>query len=75
MESALPKIHAAVDAGMASPRTPVEEPQATPAVSSDGRPLVYITSELHEGIDAGAAALESDPNLFQRDGRLVTSCA
>jgi hypothetical protein len=38
----------------------------------DPRPLVYMQAgELHQSIDEGIAALEADPDLYQRDHALV----
>src|SRR4029077_5933290 len=38
---------------------------------NDPRPRIRITTELHRAIDESSLALLADPNLYQRDGKLV----
>src|SRR4029077_14161919 len=44
---------------------------APPAPPSDSSPRIRITTELHRAIDESSLAILADPNLYQRDGKLV----
>lgn len=37
-----------------------------------GRPIIRITTELHETVEEATRALRNDPEIYQRDRRLVT---
>jgi hypothetical protein len=44
---------------------------ASSSFDSDPRPIIQISTELHYNVDKSVVALEQDPHLYQRDGKLV----
>jgi hypothetical protein len=44
---------------------------APPAPPNDPRPRIRITTELHREVDESSIAIIADPNLYQRDGKIV----
>lgn len=63
-----PPVERPTEASAVSTTAPTEPP---PAASTPQRPVILVTSELHENVDASVIAIKSDPNLYQRDGKLV----
>jgi hypothetical protein len=52
-------------------RRPQRVPPPQPAAGDDPRPTIQMTTELHEVVDAGIAALSQDNDLYKRDGYLA----
>ena len=54
-----------------TPRRGKSRPRLVGTDEADPRPVVSISTELHENVAAAAAALAGDPDLYQRAGQLV----
>jgi hypothetical protein len=50
---------------------PPPQSGAAKAETADTRPVIKISSEVFEMVDAAVGALRSDPELYSREGKLV----
>jgi hypothetical protein len=65
-----PSPEAGQDAAVETTSAPPSDPWQL-APSSQGRPIIKVTTELHLNVDEAIRALQTDENLYQREKKLV----
>jgi hypothetical protein len=65
-----PPPEATHDAAVETASAPPSDPWQL-APSSQGRPIIKVTTELHLNVDEAIRALQADENLYQREKKLV----